>query len=149
MNADLNQTLSEIGNDIKTQIIAHVGFNSIRVIINSANQTEFSISTEDLDLKQTFEAISTSLKVAAIVWRLDGDLAEAHDNAFRTQPNQTDVWMVEAFIKKYPETRDALAHLETNQSMKSSTADRNEETKRPTVSRNRMKWQMRLVEDDD
>ncbi|MEM9543760.1 MAG: hypothetical protein AAGA60_30275 [Cyanobacteria bacterium P01_E01_bin.42] len=108
---DLTQTLHEVGEDLSTQILCHVSGDTLLIIVNAANRTEFSLSIGDLDLEEQFTVIRRSLKIASIIWRLDGDLAESFDNAFRTKPKDSDIFQVQGFVKNHPETRSSLEHL--------------------------------------
>lgn len=68
------------------------------VELSSANLIAFDLKYEQ---GKTIQDIADVCAVAPHMMALDSDLAEAYDDAFRTQPKQADTLAVYRFLQKY------------------------------------------------
>jgi hypothetical protein len=78
----------------------------LHVILISATQMSFDISFAGRDFRDVIRDICG---VAPSIMQVDSDLAEAFDDAFRTQPNPIQVYRINKFVNKY---RDALSNVD-------------------------------------
>ena len=72
--------------------------HTLHVEIAAATQITFDVNFDGLDYQRVIEDICT---IAPHMMNRDADLAEAYDNAFRTQPKMDDRIAVQRFLKQY------------------------------------------------
>ncbi len=107
----IDEYLAAIGDVCTSEILIHVNGERVSVHINSANQIIFSVNLKGLEIDAEEKAIANCCRIAPKISRLDSTVAQAWDDAFRTQPKTSDLIAVKHFIKNYPETSESLSFL--------------------------------------